>query len=119
MKSCHALFRQYVDAFGKGTDRCRLGAQHRQPAGRGTDNLPSSEGLHLPLVAGDRAAGVMSLRFHDAAPLSPAQRDLLEAFVRQIALVLDREHLRDVGNAGQVDRRIGTAGHDAAQFRFA
>ena len=69
--------------------------QHRQSAGRGTDNLPASEGLHLPLVAGARATGVLSLRFIDAAPLSPAQRDLLDAFIRQIALVFDRERLRD------------------------
>jgi len=69
--------------------------QHRLAAGRGTDNLPASEGLHLPLVAGQRATGVLSLRFHDATPLSPAQRDLLDAFIRQIALVFDRERLRD------------------------
>jgi two-component system, OmpR family, sensor histidine kinase KdpD len=69
--------------------------QHQQPAGRETDNLPSSEGLHLPLVAGERIAGVLSLRFHDLTPLLPPQRDLLEAFIRQIALVLDRQRLRD------------------------
>jgi two-component system sensor histidine kinase KdpD len=69
--------------------------QHRQPAGRGTDTLNLSEGLHLPLVAGERAVGVLSLRFPDAAPLPPAQRDLLDAFVRQMALVLDRQRLRD------------------------
>lgn len=69
--------------------------QNRQSAGRGTDNLPASEGLHLPLVAGACATGVLSLRFHDAVPLSPAQRDLLDAFIRQIALVFDRERLRD------------------------
>jgi len=69
--------------------------QHRQTAGRGTDNLPASEGLHLPLVAGSRATGVLSLLFHDPTPLAPAQRDLLDAFIRQIALVLDRERLRD------------------------
>jgi two-component system sensor histidine kinase KdpD len=68
---------------------------HRQPAGRGTDTLPSAEGLHLPLVAGERVAGVLSLRFHLAGPLSPAQRDLLDAFVPQIAVVLDRQRLRD------------------------
>jgi two-component system sensor histidine kinase KdpD len=68
---------------------------HRQPAGRGTDTLPSAEGLHLPLVAGERAVGVLSLRFRDAAPLAADQRDLLEAFVRQVALVLDRQRLRD------------------------
>jgi len=69
--------------------------QHRQPAGQGTDNLPSSEGLHLPLVAGERAAGVLSLHFRSTVPLPPAQRDLLDAFVRQVALVLDRQRLRD------------------------
>jgi two-component system sensor histidine kinase KdpD len=68
---------------------------HRQPAGRGTDTLPSAEGLHLPLMAGDRAVGMLSLRFRDPAPLAADQRDLLDAFVRQIALVLDRQRLRD------------------------
>jgi two-component system sensor histidine kinase KdpD len=68
---------------------------HRQPAGRGTDTLPSADGLHLPLLAGERAVGVLSLRFRDPAPLPAEQRDLLDAFVRQIALVLDRQRLRD------------------------
>ena len=69
--------------------------RRRQPAGRGTDTLPAAEGLHLPLVADDHAVGLLSLRFEDSGPLDPAQRDLLEAFVRQIALVLDRQRLRD------------------------
>jgi len=68
---------------------------HRQAAGRGTDTLPSAEGLHLPLAAGERAVGVLSLHFRDPAPLTTDQRDLLDAFVRQIALVLDRQRLRD------------------------
>jgi len=69
--------------------------RHRQPTGSGTDTLPSAEGLHLPLVSDDRAMGVLSLRFHQKNPLPPAQRDLLEAYIRQIALVLDRQRLRD------------------------
>ncbi len=68
---------------------------HRQPSGRGTDTLPAADGLHLPLVAGEHAVGVLSLRFQDPAPLATDQRDLLDAFVRQIALVLDRQRLRD------------------------
>jgi two-component system, OmpR family, sensor histidine kinase KdpD len=68
---------------------------HRQPAGTGTDTLPSAAGLHLPLVAGERAVGVLSLRFREVATLTTGQRDLLDAFVRQIALVLDRQRLRD------------------------
>jgi two-component system sensor histidine kinase KdpD len=68
---------------------------HRQPAGRDTDTLPSAEGLHLPLMAGERALGVLSLRFRGKAPLTTDRRDLLESFVRQIGLVLDRQRLRD------------------------
>jgi two-component system sensor histidine kinase KdpD len=85
--------------------------QQRQSAGRGTDNLPGSDGLHLPLMAGSRAAGVLSLRFRDAEPVSPAQRDLLEAFVRQIALVFDRERLRDAETRAKLlaeSERMGT-----------
>jgi two-component system sensor histidine kinase KdpD len=85
--------------------------QHRQPAGRETDNLPSSEGLHLSLVAGERVAGVLSLRFHDSTPLLPAQRDLLDAFIRQIALVLDRQRLRDAETQAKLlaeSERLGT-----------
>ena len=72
------------------------------PAGRGTDTLPSSEGLHLPLLAGDRGVGVLSLRFRDPAPLSTEQRDLLAAFVSQIALVLDRQRLRDAAQQAKL-----------------
>ena len=85
--------------------------QHRQAAGQGTNNLPAGEGLHLPLVAGARTAGVLSLRFHDAPPLAPAQHDLLEAFTRQIALVLDRERLRDAETEAKLlaeSERLGT-----------
>lgn len=85
--------------------------QHHQPAGHGTDNLPSSEGQHLPLAAGERIAGVLSLRFRESGPLPPAQRDLLDAFVRQIALVLDRQRLRDTETQAKLlaeSERLGT-----------
>lgn len=85
--------------------------QHRQASGRDTDNLPASEGLHLPLIAGSRTTGVLSLRFHATTPLAPAQRDLLDAFIRQIALVLDRERLRDAETQARLSaesERMGT-----------
>lgn len=69
--------------------------RRRLPAGSGTDTLPSAEGLHLPLLAGDHTVAVLSLHFKDRAPLATEQRDLLDSFVRQIALVLDRQRLRD------------------------
>ncbi len=66
-----------------------------QPDGHGTDTLSSTEGLHLRLLAGDRALGVLSLRAREPKPGVTEQRDLLDAFVRQIALALDRQRLRD------------------------
>jgi two-component system sensor histidine kinase KdpD len=69
--------------------------RRRQPAGLGTDTLPMAEGLHLPLLAGERVVGVLSVKFREGGSVAPAQRDLLEAFVRQVALVIDRQRLRD------------------------
>jgi two-component system sensor histidine kinase KdpD len=68
---------------------------HDQPAGRFTDTLPQAAGLHLPLSAGGKPEGVMALRFRSDKSLSVQQRSLLESFVRQIALVIDRQRLRD------------------------
>ncbi len=68
---------------------------HDQPAGRFTDTLPQATALHLPLSAGGKPSGVIALRFHSGKSLSVQQRNLLDSFVRQIALVLDRQRLRD------------------------
>lgn len=70
---------------------------HRRAAGRFTDTLPSSSGLHLPLVRGDRAVGVLVVVPPPEVTLTLAQRDLLEAFTRQLALAIEREHLRAAG----------------------
>lgn len=68
---------------------------HDQPAGRFTDTLPNATGLHLPLSAGGKPSGVIALRFHSGKSLTVQQRNLLDSFVRQIALVIDRQRLRD------------------------
>ncbi len=65
---------------------------HRRAAGRFTDTLPASAGYHLPLVREERALGVLCVSAGDKA-LTLAQRDLLEAFGRQLALMIEREHL--------------------------
>ncbi len=69
--------------------------QHDQAAGRYTETLPQAAALHLPLSAGGKPSGVLALRFHASRPLSLPQRNLLDSFVRQIALVIDRQRLRD------------------------
>jgi len=66
---------------------------HRQAAGRYTDNLPGAEVMHLPLATERAALGVLSVRLPDRT-LTLTQRDLLEAYTRQAALVLDRVALR-------------------------
>jgi two-component system, OmpR family, sensor histidine kinase KdpD len=67
--------------------------RHRKAAGRFTDNLAGAGALHLPLVTERQAFGVVAVALPDQA-LSLAQRDLLETFARQAALVLDRIELR-------------------------
>src|SRR5579862_835904 len=67
--------------------------QHRQAAGKFTDNLPGSDALHLPLATERTVLGVLSISPPDQT-LSLSQRDLLEAYGRQAALVLDRVALR-------------------------
>ncbi len=76
--------------------------RNRKAAGRFTDTLPSAEAFYLPLVAGDRALGVMGVRPPAQAALSTAQRDLLEAFASQIALAFEREQLRAAGEQARV-----------------
>lgn len=66
---------------------------HRQAAGKFTDNLPGAEALHLPLLTERAALGVLSIG-PPGQTLTLAQRDLLEAYARQAALVLDRVALR-------------------------
>ena len=68
--------------------------RNRRPAGRFTDTLPASTGLYLPLVREDHVLGVLGINVNQGENLTLAQRDLIEAFGRQIALVMERENLR-------------------------
>ena len=66
-------------------------ASHGQPAGRGTDTLPASAALFLPLVGTQQIFGALGVFSNDDdSELTPSQRQLLEAFAAQIALALER-----------------------------
>jgi two-component system sensor histidine kinase KdpD len=67
--------------------------RQRKAAGRFTDNLPGAEALHLPLATERKVFGILAVGFPDKR-LTLQQRDLLETFARQAALVLDRVELR-------------------------
>ncbi|MFO0565430.1 MAG: sensor histidine kinase KdpD [Polyangiaceae bacterium] len=72
-------------------------ASHGKEAGRGTDNVPASDGLHLPLAAATgEVLGVIGL-YPRAADrlLDPEQRRLAQALVQLIASGVERARLAD------------------------
>jgi len=67
---------------------------HRQKAGRNTDTLASADAVYLPLNAFKRCIGVFGLRPKDPRQLEiPEQVHLLEAFVTQTAVAMERVQL--------------------------
>jgi two-component system sensor histidine kinase KdpD len=63
------------------------------PAGVGTDTLPGSEILYVPLRAPAQARGVLALRPKNRRLLKiPEQRQLLDTFAALIAIALERVH---------------------------
>ena len=63
------------------------------PAGIGTDTLPGSEVLYIPLRAPVQARGVLALRANNRRLLRiPEQRQLLDTFAALIAIALERVH---------------------------
>ncbi len=64
-----------------------------QPAGFGTDTLPGSDVLYIPLRAPTKARGVLAVRAHNRRLLRiPEQRQLLDTFAALIAIALERVH---------------------------
>ena len=84
---------------------------HVQPAGRFTDTLPMTEAMYVPLRTSGDALGVLRLRWRQDAPPTTEQRGLLEGFQRHIALVVDRQRLRDARAQGQALAESERLGH--------
>jgi two-component system, OmpR family, sensor histidine kinase KdpD len=76
--------------------------EHGQPAGRFTDHCPVAEALYVPLMTSGRMAGVMGLRFTQSTPPTFRERDLLNAFVQQIALAIDRHRLNELSEKSKL-----------------
>jgi two-component system sensor histidine kinase KdpD len=76
--------------------------QKKQAAGKSTDTLPDSDCLHIPLVAGDRAEGVLSVRLKTLPTLE--QRELLDAFAAQLAVFVNKENALQESREAQVAR---------------
>jgi len=68
--------------------------EHGKVAGRGTDTLPNSRALYLPLQGADVAVGVLGWCPRDDRDLLSLERQrLLETFANQIALALEHDSL--------------------------
>lgn len=63
------------------------------PAGFGTDTLPGSEVLYVPLRAPVKSHGVLAIKARNRRLLHiPEQRQLLDTFARLISIALERVH---------------------------
>ncbi|RKP57430.1 sensor histidine kinase [Pararobbsia silviterrae] len=73
-------------------------------AGRGTDTLPASHALYVPLKAPMRTRGVLAILCEDFGALdAPEQQRMLDACAAQIALALERVHYVDIARDALVD----------------
>ncbi|HTB62146.1 MAG TPA: DUF4118 domain-containing protein [Opitutales bacterium] len=66
----------------------------RRATGRFTQAVPDSVGYYIPLVRDDHAFGVLGVNMPAKEMLTLGQRDLLDAFAGQLALVVERAQLR-------------------------
>ncbi len=74
--------------------------QKKQPGGRFTDTLPGAEALHLPLLAGGQAEGVLAVKLPGVPGIE--QRELLEAFAAQLAVFLEKDRAVQKSREAQV-----------------
>lgn len=75
-----------------------------QPAGLGTDTLPGSAALYLPLPGSERPLGVLGVVPHaDLRPLATGQLDLLQALARLVAAPLQSARLAAQAAEARVD----------------
>ncbi|MHB8070738.1 MAG: DUF4118 domain-containing protein [Candidatus Cryosericum sp.] len=66
-----------------------------KPAGRGTETLSHIDWSFYPLVAREKAIGVLGMQLHSASPSAPLeQRQLVDAFANILALFVARNTAR-------------------------
>jgi two-component system, OmpR family, sensor histidine kinase KdpD len=74
-----------------------------EPAGFGTDTLPGSDVLYIPLRAPLDARGVLAIKAQNRRLLRiPEQRRLLDTFAALIAIALERVHYVDIAQKAVV-----------------
>lgn len=78
--------------------------EHGKPAGRFTETLPLTSVQFFPLLTPNRTVGVMGIRYRRNERLSADEAALLETFVNQIALVIERELLDEAAQQSAMMR---------------
>lgn len=77
--------------------------RNRRPAGNGTETLGSAALLYLPLHTASAVFGVLGVKLSRPADYrSPHSRRLLDAFVAQISLAMERVRLAEQAEQAQV-----------------
>jgi len=90
-----------IEDFDSGTARWVL--DHNREAGLGTDTLPGSAWLYVPLKGPMRTRGVLGLKPETARFLMvPEQRRQLETFAALTAMALERVHYVEVAQKATV-----------------
>ena len=91
------------DGAGLDAGTARWAFDHAQAAGLGTDTLPGSAWLYLPLKAPMRTRGVLALQPEQPRLLLvPEQRRQLETFAALTAIALERVHYVEVAQHATV-----------------
>jgi two-component system, OmpR family, sensor histidine kinase KdpD len=73
-----------------------------KPAGRFTDTLRESQGIHIPLQTTHGRVGVLSLALAEKTVLDVSQRELLETVADHVAALVDRYNLERQANKSLV-----------------
>src|SRR5690606_38795088 len=77
---------------------------HRQPAGKGTDTLPGSQGFYMPLLLSGNAVGVLGVAPRDKERSITAEHiHLLETFASQAAAALERAFVAEIAEKTKVE----------------
>jgi two-component system sensor histidine kinase KdpD len=71
----------------------RWSFEHSKPAGRFTDTLTLANAQYIPLLTPTRTVGVVGIRTRQNERLSFDQELLLETFINQVSMVVERELL--------------------------
>jgi len=76
--------------------------EHGQPAGMFTADFPFATALYVPLTAHGYKVGVMGLPLRQTSPPSIHQRNLLDAFSEQIAVMIQRHQMQVVSEKAKL-----------------